>query len=755
MKQAMRTALFVLILFISKISLGFAQILEGRVTDATTGAPLVGANVLVLSVQTGTTTDAEGYYQLSLLRTGRYRLLFSFVGYQPETREVVLAAAEPVRLDVALRPTSIEAPAVTITAKAQATDVLSTPQAVAVLEGDVLRLARGMRAVDALAQTPGVHLVHTGTGIAKPMIRGLTAQRVLVVQDGVRQEGQQWGDEHGVEIDAHAAERIEVVKGPASLLYGSDALGGVIQLATEGPFGYKQPVTGAITLEGASNPRMGGVHVEMGGREGSWAYAGNLTLRQAGAYNTPQGMVPNTGLKERNGMLQLGYEKNAMRWQLAYKRYGARLGFFEPEEDEADIEPTDRYHIGEPYQKVNHDLLQLRTLWRLGADQLELNAAWQQNRRQEFGHHHEADEGGDAHEAPSLYLRLNTLTTDLRFHHRPIGPLFGTVGLSGFFQRNETLAEEALIPGARTWNGAIYVFEELVLSRLTLSGGLRWDGRRLTVEANEDLGVVAQTRTYNAFSGAFGLAWQVRPDLSLTFNVGRAWRAPTLNELFSRGVHEGTSRFEVGTPTLRPEQNLGLDGTLRWLRPHWYLELNAFINWVDHFIFPRPTGQRDPGSDLFIYQFDQAQALLWGGELLLNLGVTEWLHLHVGGDVTYTENRETGQPLPFSPPPRLITGIEVHRERWGAAREVMLRLGPTLVADQRRVAPEEAPTEGYVLWNAALSARWPLGTWQLVTDLTLQNLLDRAYMSHLSRLRPYGVLDPGRNVQFRLTLQMP
>ncbi|ACY47773.1 TonB-dependent receptor [Rhodothermus marinus] len=759
MKQSVRTGLLVLILLVSGISTGLAQVLEGRVTDATTGAPLIGANVLVLSVQTGTTTDAEGRYRLLLPRPGRYRVLFSFVGYQPETREVVLSEAGPVRLDVALTPTSIEAPAVTITAKAQATDVLSTPQAVAVLEGDALRLARGMTAVDALAQTPGVHLVHTGTGIAKPMIRGLTAQRVLVVQDGIRQEGQQWGDEHGVEIDAHAAERIEVVKGPASLLYGSDALGGVVQLATEGPFGYDRPLTGAVTFEGASNTRMGGLHVEAGGRQGNWAYAGNLTFRQAGAYDTPRGTVPNTGLEERNGMLQLGYENHAARWELAYKRYRARIGFFEPEEDEATAETPDRYRIGEPYQQVDHDLLQLRSRWRLGADRLELNAAWQQNRRREFGHHHEADEEEaphvDEHEAPSLYLRLSTLTSDLRFHHRPLGPLFGTIGLSGFFQRNETLAEEALIPGARTWNGAVYVFEELVLPRLTISGGVRWDGRRLSVEANEDLGVVAQTRTYSAFSGAVGLAWQVRPDLSLAFNVGRAWRAPTLNELFSQGVHEGTSRFEVGTPTLRPEQSLSLDGTLRWLRPRWYLELNAFVNRIDRFIFPRPTGQRDPDSGLFIYQYDQAQALLWGGELLLNLGVTAWLHLHVGGDVTYTENRETGQPLPFSPPPRLITGIEVHRERWGPASEVMLRLGPTLVADQRRVAPEEAPTEGYVLWNAAFSARWPLGAWQLVTDLTVQNLLDRAYVSHLSRLRPYGVLDPGRNVQLRLMLRLP
>lgn len=754
MKTLVRIGFVALALLCYGIRGGYAQVLEGRVTDAATGSPLVGATVYVLPVQTGTTTDADGAYRLALTRLGRYRVLFSYVGYQTTIREVALSEATSVRLDVALTPTSIEAPAVTITAKAQLTDVLSTPQAVTILEGDALRLARGITAVDALAQTPGVHLLHTGVGIAKPVIRGLTAQRVLVVQDGVRQEGQQWGDEHGIEIDAQAVERIEVVKGPASLLYGSDALGGVVQLATEGPFGYTKPLTGAVTLEGASNTQMGSVHVETGGRQGNWAYAGNLTLQRIGAYDTPRGLVFNTGLEGRSGMLQLGYETTTTRWQLAYKQYRARIGFFEPEESEASAE-NDRYHIGEPYQHVDHDLLQLQTRWQLGPDRLELNVAWQQNQRREFGHHEEGSSHEPAHESPALHLRLRTLTSNVRFHHRPIGSLFGTFGLSGFYQRNETLAEEALIPGARTWNGAAYVFEEWVLPRLTISGGLRWDVRRLSVEENEDLEVAAQTRTYKAFSGAVGLAWQAQSDLSLALNLGRAWRAPTLNELFSKGVHEGTTRFEQGTPTLRPEQSLSLDGTLRWLRPRWYLELNAFLNWIDRFIFPRPTGQRDPASGLFIYQFDQTQALLWGGEVMLNLSVTPWFHLHLGGDVTYTENRETEQPLPFSPPPRLITGFEVHRERWGPAEEVMLRLGPTYVAHQRRVAPEESPTDGYVLWDAALSARWPLGAWQLVTDLAIQNLTDRAYVSHLSRLRPYGVLNPGRNVQLRLVLHMP
>uniref|UniRef100_A0A7V2B2X4 TonB-dependent receptor n=1 Tax=Rhodothermus marinus TaxID=29549 RepID=A0A7V2B2X4_RHOMR len=753
--QYVKRLLLLLSLFLLVNVHVYGQALEGRVTDAATGEPLAGTTVLVTALQLGTTTNAEGYYRLSLPRPGRYRVLFSFVGYRSQVQEVVLGA-EAQRLDVALSATTLEAPEVTITAKTQATDILATPQSVAVLEGDLLRLGRGVTVADALAQTPGVHLLHTGPGVAKPVVRGLSSQRVLVVQDGVRQEGQQWGDEHGVEIDGAAAERLEVVKGPASLLYGSDALGGVVQITTRSPFAYERPLHSEITLEGASNTRMGSAHLELGGRQDSWAYAGRLALRQGGAYSTPRGLVPNTALEVVDGALQLGYQKQDQQWLLSYGRYQAKLGFFEPEADQDEVPQAheDRYDIGEPYQRLVHDRLQLRGRWSWGLERLELNLAWQQNDRREFGHAHDGA-GHGPEEEPTLHLRLRTLTSDLRMHHRPLGPLFGTVGLSGFFQRNETLAEEALIPGARVWNGAIYVFEEVYLPQLTLSGGLRWDVRRLSVEDNEELGVLAQKRTYRALTGAIGLAWQVRSDLSLAVNLGRAWRAPTLNELFSRGVHEGTSRFEIGKPTLEPEQSLSLDGTLRWLREAVYLEMSAFVNHVDRFIFPRPTGQRDPDSGLWIYAFDQAEARLWGGEVLLNVGLWPWLHLHLGGDLVRTRNLETREPLPLTPPPRLVTAVELHWEQWGAAREVMLRVGPTWVAAQRRVAPEELPTDRYVLWNAAVSAQWQLGAWRLTTDLAVDNLLNRAYASHLSRLRPYGVLDPGRNVRLRVEVQLP
>ncbi|GIV57176.1 MAG: TonB-dependent receptor [Rhodothermaceae bacterium] len=738
-----------------------AQTLEGRVTDAETGAPLAGANVFVPALQTGTATDEDGRYRLDLGRPGTYRILYRFLGFQSETYTVTLAEGV-TRLDVALHPTAIETAPITVTAKAQASDILSTPQAVSVVEGAELARLRGTSAFDALEATAGVRLLRTGPGLAKPMVRGLTSQRVVVVQNGIRQEGQQWGDEHAPELDAFDVERLEVVKGPASLLYGSDALGGVVHATSGDLFEARRPLEGTVGLQAMSNTRQGAGHARLGGRQGAYAYEGTLTLRRAGNYETPDGVVPNTGLEETSAALRLGRTlAGGGHLVAAYQRFDARLALFEPEEHAGDEEPLaepGRYDINLPYQSVEHDRLRLALEHRFDLHRFEFDAAWQQNRRKEFEEHDE-EVGGktrslltEAAGDPALFLRLNTVTADARFHHRPIGRMYGTFGVSGFFQKNETLAEETLIPGATTWDAAAYVTEEWLLDRLTVSAGLRYDHRRLAVEDNADLGVTAQTRTYDALSGAVGLAWQPATGLSLAFNAGRAWRAPALIELFGNGVHEGTIRFERGRADLDIEQSLSLDATVRWLTRHLYVEATGYLNHIDGYIFPRRTDAVDPESGYFIYQYDQADARLWGLELRADLHPhpLDVLHLHLSGDLARARNLDTDTWLPFTPPARVRIEAALEREAAGPFHDVELRLGPVLVARQDRVDENELPTDGYTVWNLSLGAVAEAGGVTLRPLLAVDNLFDTAYLDHLSRYRPFGVLAPGRNVRFQL-----
>ena len=760
--------LLVLLIFSALLQPVYAQAIRGRVTDAETGAPLEDAAVYLPDRQLGTVSGPDGRYRIDDLQPGTVRVVFSFLGFRNETRVVRLSGSD-LTLDVALAPTAVEATPITVTARAQAADILSTPQAVSVIEGARLDARRGAAAFDALEGTAGVRLLRTGVAVAKPVIRGLTGQRVLVVQDGVRQEGQQWGEEHGPELDAFGMDRIEVLKGPASLLYGSDALGGVVQASSHDLFAYERPLAAEVGLQAMSNARFGASHLRLGGRSRGLAYEAGGTVKRSGSFDTPQQMVPNTGMEEQNFSARLGSRSRRGSVLAAFEHLDARLGMFEP--DEPDVH-AERFEIGEPYQRVHHTRAKLEGNVPLSGHRLQLVGTWQQNRRREFGHHHGAHEGDhddehedehhedeappheDEDEGPDLYLRLTTATADARFHHRPVGRVFGTFGLSGLFQRNETLAEETLIPAARTVNGAAYVFEELVLDRLTVSGGMRLDVRRIDVDANEALGVEAQTRDYTALTGAVGSAWQPHPAISVAANAGRAWRAPVLIELFADGVHEGTIRYEQGTPSLRPEESTSLDGSLRWVNRHLYVELNGYVNWIDDYIFPRRTSDVDPESGYDVYRYDQASARIWGGELTADFHPhpLDWVHLRLSADLTRTRNLDTRMPLPFSPPPRLQAEVEVERDGVGPFDDVRLRFGPTLVARQDRVAPFETPTPGYDVWNVALSGVARFGWLRISPTIAVDNLFDTGYLAHLSRFRAYEVQEPGRNVRFQLVV---
>ena len=719
-----------------------AQTLTGRVSDASTGEPLVGAAVAVPAFDTGALADADGRFSISLgTAGGAVRVVTRYVGYVPDTRTVEPGAV----LDIALVPSVVEAPGATVTARAMPSDVLATPQSVAALDALALARSGGGTPFDALSEVAGVRLLRTGPGIAKPVIRGLTSQRVLVVDNGVRQEGQGWGDEHGPEIGQADVDRIEVVRGPSSLLYGSDALGGVVQTLRRDLFEGAQSFSAEARLSGDTatqgtdaSLRVGGVS----GRIGAEARVGGL---RGGLVRTPEALVANTAQDGTTASARVGLRVGERgRIEAEGGLFRQQIGLFEPEVaglDAGPVEP-DRFAIGGPYQRVAHDRGVVRVDLATGgfARRVEAVGALQQNRRREF------EDGDEA----ALSLRLTTATADVRVHHRPVGRVFGVLGASGFRQRNETLAEETLIPGGTTLNGAVFAAEQLVLPRLTLDAGARLDARRLDVDDAPDLDVAAQRRTYTALTGAVGVAWQPRADVSLGANLGRAFRAPVLQELFGNGVHEGTLRFERGDAGLGPERSLALDVVGRVLTPHVYAEISGFANRIAGYITPRATGETDAGSGLAVYDFTQTAALLVGAEARLDVHphALHGLGVHLQADVTRGRDTRLDAPLPFVPPARVQAAVEFQAARVGPVRDVEAQFGPTLVAAQRRPdVPGEVATAAYASWGGSVAASVAVGAATLTPVLAVDNLFDARFVDPLSRYRPFGVLAPGRSVR--------
>lgn len=726
------------LLFLATVGLvqvSFAQSLSGIVVDES-NSPLLNVNVSLRALHRGTVTNDHGKFTIEKLSPGVYVVEFTLVGYKKETRSVTIAS-EDVNITVVLHESVLQLPGIIVTGKPQPTDILSSSQSVSVVEGRELDRFRGQNVIQALENIAGVSTYTTGAGIAKPVIRGLTSQRVLVVSDGARQEGHQWGSEHAPEIDAFDLDRIEVIRGPSSVLYGSDALGGVVNVIKHdlpSPEDGDPSLGGNLTLNGFSNNRHTAGNLSLSGASGAIGYRGHFSLRNAGDITTPKGKLFNSGLKELNGGGMLGAKGTWGAVSVDYTHFGQEVQIHEdPEED-----PN-----ATPYQKIQHEKVNFHGAFPTEGIRLELDGSWQQNVRREF-------EEKDAQE-PVLKLRLNTYSFDVKGHHEPIGSLFGTLGFSLMSQKNETLAEEKLIPGFNLLNFAGYLYEEVRLGSISLSAGIRYDARSLEVEETDELNIEAQTLDYSAVTGVVGLVYRASEPAAFAINIGRGWRALTPFELFADGVHEGTRRYEIGDRNLKNETSLNVDLSARYITGSVQGELTIYQNQIDNYVFLSPTGEVDSASGLPKYLNKQADATLIGSELSLQVQVADWLVVNGGYDYVRGTNDQTQKPLPLIPANRIKAGARLTTASMGGILNPYISVNVKVVSSQDRVEQFETPTNGYTLFDVGIGGEIAIGSSRANVDFSIENLFDAAYRDHLSRYKAYA-LNPGRNITLKVSV---
>ena len=728
-----RCLFVVVFLFISTNKL-YAQELTGIVLSETL-IPLPGVQVHIPAIHQGTLTDKDGKFSLTKLPQSVFTVQFSFMGFKTESRQINLSTVEqPIR--IVLVQTLLELPGITVTSNPQPTDALGTSQSVASLDAEQLFRNRGAAIMESLEDIPGINTFTTGNGIVKPVIRGLSSQRVLILVNGVRQEGQQWGDEHSPEIDSYSAERMEVVKGPSSVLYGADALGGVINIIkADLPTIENDPLLdGKIDLTGYSNNNLLGSSLTLSGAKGIIGYRGSISKRNSGDIETARGILKNTGVEETNGSFAFGTKQQWGELSLDYSRVDQRIEIFENPADEPDASP---------YQSVVHDRLQSDMDIHFPRFRLEAQTVYQNNNRKEF------EEAGAID--PELNLLLRTGTTDLKLHHKPIGNLFGTIGISGMAQRNETIAEEKLIPGYVLYNVAGFIYEELKLEPFNISAGFRFDKRSLNAGATPELNVERQEKNYNAFSGNLGIVWRISNPAALAVNIGRAWRAPTAFELYVDGVHEGTARYEIGDSKLDPESSLNIDASFKYISGIFQSELAVYNNQINDYIFPNPTDELDPESGFKKYQYQQANARLYGMEYSLQAQALSWLILSGGYSIVRGTNQRINAPLPLMPTDQLKLGAKFTQSKMGPLYEPYVALDTQVFAKQDRIAGFETPTAGYTLLNLSIGSKLQVGSKKLNIILQTENMLNAAYRSHLSRYKDYA-LNPGRNIKLKINI---
>ena len=670
-----------------------------------------------------------------------------------------------------MKPATLEVDEVVVQGEGSAQAMLNKASlSVSTLDARALDEVRGQTLGETLAALPGVTTLSTGPSIAKPVVRGLHSQRVVVLNAGVPQEGQQWGGEHAPEIDPFAPARIEVVKGAAGVEYGVGAIGGVIRIeprelpavpvlggrASVNAFSNNMQAAGSLMLEGGPNALPG------------FGWRAQASARKAGDARTPNHVIGNSAFAELSGTAALGYHTNAFGLDAYFSHFGTELGLFAGahignfddllrviERGEPAVEYDFSFDIDAPKQRIQHELLTLRGHYRLpSGDRLEAQYGFQYNQRKEFDAHRRF---GDPLDEPAFSLVLTTHTLDLKLRSAPRGRWFGVVGLSGMNQANRNGETGFLIPNFRAITGGAFARGTYVRGPWTLETGTRFDYRWMEAfprEFGSRGDFVQREHNYASVSGVVGAIWQFAPAWSLATNIGTAWRPPGVNELYSFGVHHGTAQFEVGDADLGAERSVNVDATLRHVGSRARLEMSVYNNAMDGYLHLVPT--LEPVVTIRgtfpAFRYAQADAVLRGIDGQASLDVTRWLTAGVQGALVRGTDRDADRPLFNMPSDRATLTGTFRLPRWGVLRGQELEVKGRFVREQTR-APEgldyAPPPDGYALAGIGYRTDVQLGAVPLRLSLEVENLFDATYRDYLSRFR-YFIDDPGRSVVLRV-----
>ncbi|MFT4033067.1 MAG: TonB-dependent receptor [Siphonobacter sp.] len=781
-----------LCLFISLIANAQTGRIVGTVTSEAGSVSF--ANVVIPKLNIGTTSDEFGQFTLINIPLGRYQIQVTSIGHEPFKTDVTVSGTSDNTLTIRLKSTSVALNEVIVTGVSKATAIKENPVPVALISARQIERASESNLIDALVKNvPGLTAVKTGPNISKPFIRGLGYNRVLTLYDGVRQEGQQWGDEHGVEVDAYNIERAEVIKGPSSLMYGSDAVAGVVSLLPVMPVNTDGKITGKFFTEYQSNNGMIGNGLRLIYGNGHWDFALRGSYRMAKNYtNSIDGRVYNTGFKEKNLAASLKYTGSTGYSTFNLTLYDNLQGIpdgsrdsltraftkqiYEADKDVVTARPMvsqqelNSYTLSPLHQHIQHYRIYTTNHYDLNKGDLDVLLAFQQNIRREYNHPTVPTQAG-------MYVRLNTLNYGLRYNLPTFLNTDVSVGVNGMYQDNKNKdATDFPIPDYNLVDVGGYVFGKWKKDKWTISGGFRYDRRKLTgddfytrinpetgfdqqVSLPDTAGAYQQFASINkVFTGtslSLGATYQLNELISIKANVAKGYRAPSITEFASNGLDPGAHVVYLGNRNFNPEFSYQEDLGIEMQNKSVLLSLNVFNNFLKNYIYLARLTDENGNSILDAqgnktYQYLQSKAQLYGLEITVN-----WHPVSVKGfsfdnsfSIVHGYNRENrykgkgveGEYLPLIPPVKVMSSIGqdigVRSELFSS---IKLRLEADINAAQNRYLAlnnTETKTAGYVLFN--FSAGTDIKYYKnntIQVQVQANNLFDKAYQSNLSRLK--------------------
>ena len=760
---------FVFFTFYSAFSAN--QSFDGKVIDAHTKLPLQGAAVAIHDLKTNAITDDNGYFNFNRMPDkGKFLVQVSYLGYKYQSKWIDFSNTRSVIFE--MQPSLMEAGEVVVTGSVTGADSKKNSTSVVVLSHDAMLDRSSTNIIDAISKVAGVSQITSGQAISKPVIRGLSFNRIVTINKGVKQQGQQWGDEHGIEIDQFSADRIEILRGAASLLYGADALGGVINILE--PLAVSDGIfKGEILTNYSTNGGLSSNSLMLTGNANGFVWRSRGSYKSAYSFKTPDYYYPNSGYKETSAEAMIGFNKSWGYSHLNVSYFKNDIGFYDPvvnvQGDFLD-QSGNPYKLGElkerniayPKQNIAHFKIASNSNFVLKNGSLKLDLGYQNNIRKELP---------DAN--PALFFDLNTYSLDAKFNQEIRYGWQPVIGLSTDYANSLNKGSEYLVPNYSNWGLGIFYYLKKEWDNSSFNAGLRYDFRNnigKDLFENGDQKFTAFHKSFSNLSGAVGFTSQITEKFNVKANLSTGFRAPNPAEQASNGIHEGTFRYEVGDANLAAEKSYQADVSFQFSTEIFDLNLSIYNNYMSDYIYLAQNNSETiiannenglPESfPLFRYQQDDAN--LHGSDISLIFHPYKYLHIENTYSFVYAKNLALNSPLPFIPTASLKNELRFEPNIKGL-KSAYVSLGLDNYFSQNRIAIFETKTNGYSLVSASFGTKINLGKQLVRLNFSAINLFNKSYYDHLSRFKPgrlsdsdpdFGIYNPGRNFSFGISLPL-
>ncbi|WP_425638424.1 TonB-dependent receptor [Algoriphagus yeomjeoni] len=740
--------------------------IRGKIIHLENNEPIEAAYVWVVEAEEGAVSDQNGNFTVKNLCSGTYTLTIQYLGHK-DIKDTIRLESNTFSKTYRLEDEALGLEGVEVHGHR---DAVQTTTSVSALYGENLLEARGENLGESLKRISGVSTFSTGNSIAKPVIHGMHSNRIMIMNNGIRLEGQQWGAEHAPEIDPFLADEITVVKGAETVRYGPEAMGGVI-LVNPAPLPTNKFSKTSLNLIGATNGGMGNINlVHVGGLEKvkGLGYRIQGSAKRSGNIKSPGYFQDNTGVSELNLSSSLGYSSSKLGVEAYYSLFHSELGILNDSHtgnlsDLENIIENGRpfsdgeftYDILNPKQRVTHHLAKLKSHYHISESwKVNFQYGFQLNHRQEFDKRR-----GDLNEKASLDLELFTNTLDLYVNHTHKNELSGTWGVNLIQQANSNVPGTGvtpLIPNYDMVNVGMYAMEKYSKGPLEVEAGVRYDFRNVNTARYIDNELRTADLDYQNFSAFLGGLYHISPDLTFNSNLGSAWRPPNVNELFSEGLHHGAAAVEIGNADLNSEKSLKWINELQYDGNKTHLEFTAYLNPIQDYIYLNPTGETYVSlrGTFNVYEYLQANAFFYGFDFAGSYEFSKKISGYLKGSIVQAKNTEDDSYFPFIPSNRMDWGVSYSFAMDSDPKTNKITLSNVLVAKQNRepdfdIAP--APP-AYGLFNLAYTKQINIGENKMNLGLQVQNVFNTEYKDYMNRFR-YFTYDMGRNILLKINYE--